>query len=210
MGNPSCAGLFTGGASAVPNGDFPDTGIVISTGDPASLHLQSSDRVSNINGAPGDADLDALVDGSTTDACVLEFKFECTNNPCPISFEYVWGSEEYNEFVGSPFNDVFAWLLNGENIAFVPGSSDEVSIDNINGNSNSQYFNNNDPSETNIPYPLMEADGFTTTLKAYGDAVSGTNIMKLVIADRSDQAFDSWALFKTSSFTSNPSGVSTH
>ena len=202
-GNPVCAGLFSGGATAVPNG-FPDTGVVISTGNPASLHLQSTDRESNMNGAEGDADLDAIVEGETTDACVLEFTFECTKTPCPIEFEYVFGSEEYNEFAGSPFNDVFAWFLNGENIALVPGTSEEVSINTVNNAKNSQYFNNNDPSDTNVPYPNMEADGFTTTLVASGNAVQGTNTMKLVIADRSDQMFDSWALFKTGSFDYKP------
>lgn len=202
-GNEACAGLFTGGASAVPTG-FPDTGVVISTGSPASLHLQSTDRESNMNGAAGDADLDALVEGETTDACVLEFTFECTKDPCPIEFDYVFGSEEYNEFADSPFNDVFAWFLNGKNIALVPGTTEEVSINNVNNGKNSQYFRDNDPSDTNIPYPLMEADGFTTTLKATGEAVKGSNTMKLVIADRSDQMFDSWALFKTGSFDYSP------
>lgn len=198
-GNPACAGLFTGGNSAVPS-DFPDTGVVISTGNPASLHLQSTDRESNQNGAEGDADLDAIVDGATTDACVLEFTFECTKDPCPIEFDYVWGSEEYNEFVGGPYNDVFAWFLNGENIALVPGSNEEVSINTVNNEKNTNLFRDNDPSDTNIPFPLMEADGFTTTLTASGDAKPGTNTMKLVIADRDDQMFDSWALFKTGSF----------
>ena len=202
-GNPICAGLFSGGNSAVPS-DFPDTGVVISTGHPASLHLQSTDRESNMNGAAGDADLDAIVAGDTTDACVLEFDFECTQDPCAIEFQYVFGSEEYNEFAESPFNDVFAWFLNGQNIALIPGSNEEVSINTVNENQNSNLFRNNDPSDTNVPYPNMEADGFTTTLKAAGNAVQGTNTMKLVIADRSDQMFDSWALFKTGSFVYVP------
>jgi len=62
---------------------------------------------------PGDADLEALVNYTTFDASALEFDFIPTE--CMISFYYVFGSEEYPEFVGTQYNDVFAFLLTGPN-----------------------------------------------------------------------------------------------
>jgi len=53
----------------------------------------------------------------TFNAATLTFKFIPTADT--ISFQYVFGSEEYSEFVGTPFNDTFAFLLNGHNIALI-------------------------------------------------------------------------------------------
>ena len=208
-GNSSCAGIFTGGRLAVPNGvlpgpdiDFPDEGIVISTGLPKALAFQTSYRKSHDLGSAGDADLDALLTTSTThEACALEFQFECSVDPCEISFDYVFGSEEYLEFVASPYNDVFAWFLNGKNIAIVPGTDDFVSVDTINDVVNSQYYVNNDPWQPPVPFPKLEADGFTIPLQATGLASSkSVNTMKLVIADNADTALDSWTLMAKKSF----------
>src|SRR6185436_9045314 len=94
------------------------------------------DDTSTDNAMPGDPSLDALVPGyETFDATILEFDFVC-DNPTAISFQYVFGSEEYNEWVGSPFNDVFGFFLNGVNIATVPticsSGGIPVAINNVN------------------------------------------------------------------------------
>lgn len=116
-----------------------------------------------------------------------------------IEFEYVFGSEEYG-IRRRNFNDVFAWFLNDQNIALVPGTSDEVSIVTINNDVNSEYFIDN--NAINGPYPGFDPDGFTTILIAEGVATPGLNHMKLAITDVGDNAFDSWALLKENSFTS--------
>ena len=65
---------------------------------------------------PGDADLDALVaPGLTQDAAILEFDVIPVGNT--MSVRFVFASEEYNEFVGSDFNDVIAVYVNGVNCA---------------------------------------------------------------------------------------------
>lgn len=213
VGKEGCAATFSGGKKAVPEG-FPDEGVVISTGYPASLHMQTTDRLSTIHNKEGDADLDAIVAGSTLDACALEFDFTCEHEPCPIMFDYVFGSEEYTEYVNnniSPddltynYNDVFAWFLNGQNIATIKETGEAVSIDTINDEFNTKYFINNDPS-VGVIYPNMEADGFTTLMQAFGVAKGDgkTNTMKLVIADRQDMMMDSWGLFKAKSFKYSP------
>ena len=77
--------------------------------------------------------MDALIPGFfTNDACVLEFEFSCDTEPEGFSFKYVFGSEEYNEYVDTTFNDVFGFFLDGENIALIPGTPTPVSINNVN------------------------------------------------------------------------------
>ncbi|MEZ6115309.1 MAG: choice-of-anchor L domain-containing protein [Pirellulaceae bacterium] len=117
---------------------------------------------------------------------------------CPevttVSFEYVFASEEYNEYVNSSFNDVFGFFLNGSNIALLPGTSTPVTINNVNGGTNSSYFKNNDPSDFGIPTPYgTEYDGFTQVLEAVAvDLQPGVvHHLKIAIADASDSALDS-------------------
>ena len=80
-------------------------------------------------GHAGDPDLDRLTGEPTFDATVLEFDF--VPNADTLFFSYVFGSEEYNEFVGS-FNDVFGFFVNGQNVALIPGTNTPVSINTIN------------------------------------------------------------------------------
>ena len=140
-----------------------------------------------------------------TSSLYLEFK--CDNNEAltapQISFEYIWGSEEYYEYVNSEFNDVFGFFLNGQNIAILPDGVTEVTINNVNYNNNTEYFRGNDVSEVNgVQYPLIEADGFTTKLIATGTPIAGEwNTIKLAIADVADRILDSYVLISANSLT---------
>ena len=103
---------------------------------------------------PGDADLNTSLERTTTnDAAILEFDFVPTS-PKHL-FQYVFASDEYNDFVGE-FNDVFGFFLTapggvaGEYRA-VPGTNPPVSINNVNdGNrskrisANPQFYVNNE------------------------------------------------------------------
>jgi gliding motility-associated-like protein len=89
-----------------------------------------------------DPDLQAINPGyALNDAAVLEFDF--IPNGDTLKFSYVFGSDEYPEFVNSSFNDVFGFFLSGPglngpyqnnavNIAIVPGTALPVTIDNVN------------------------------------------------------------------------------
>lgn len=185
-----------------------DSGVVLTTG-----------RVSNIagpnnaggtgtnNGWPGDADLDAYPGiGTTHDACVLEFDVYSPGDS--LQFQYVFGSEEYLEYVGS-INDGFVFWISGPgfavptNIALIPGTALPVTIDNVNTGSYPMYYTFNGAGGGGVygadPY-YIEYDGFTTVLTAAA-AVSPCTWyhLKLAIGDESDFVFDSGVFLKAKS-----------
>ena len=204
-GDPHAAGSFSGmGAVGI------DSGVVLSSGsistDPATSYTSSvlgpnvSDGVSASFGTPGDANLDALVAPETTnDASVLEFDFVPSTSQ--VTFNYVFGSDEYNEYVGS-FNDVFAFFINGTNCATIGGQP--VSVNNINAGTNPSLFRDNDLSDPGQPSIDTEMDGLTTVLACTATVTPNvTSHIKLAIADTSDSALDSDVFLEGGSFRAN-------
>jgi hypothetical protein len=202
-GSLGAAGVFTGGTGIIGFGE----GVILSTGVISNvLGPNVIDDITGFNGTPGDADLDALLTGLTTnDAAVLEF--DITPDESGLIFNFVFASEEYNEWVNSEFNDVFAFYINGNNCALVSGQP--VSINTINNgnpygtipNSNPQLYINNDVASG---APLnTEMDGLTKVLSCLSFVNPGVpNHVKLAIADTSDYQFDSNVFLQTSSFIS--------
>jgi hypothetical protein len=190
QGNNVSSGRFTGGAGAI---GF-DSGIILSTGQAKDVVGVASDFASTSNGLPGDAQLSAQAGNQTFDATVLEFDFIPTGNL--ITFNYVFASEEYPEFVNSAFNDAFAFFINGSNVALLPGTSTTVSINNVNQFRNTQFFidNSNGPLQTSM-------DGLTVVLCVQAQVTPGqTNHIKMAIADTGDSAFDSNVFIQAGSF----------
>lgn len=171
------------------------------------------------NNAPGPNDDDGSMDGfeyNTTytdpdltmiealaenDVCLLEFDLVPICDTLKI--DYVFGSEEYEEFIGTGFNDAFGFFISGpgiagpysnggENIALVPGSAAVVSVDNINNTTNSAYYVSN-PTGANT----MEYDGYTTPLTAESPVIAcETYHLKLIIADAGDWSWDAGVFLK--------------
>lgn len=187
-GGPTAAGSFTdfGGT-----GIGIDEGVILSTGNVEDALGPNTDDATTTNfGLAGDADLTALIGDDTNDATVLEIEF--TSDDDTLFFNYVFASEEYNEFVGSEFNDVFGLFLNGTNLALIPGTTTAVAINNVNNDLNSEFFNDNELSGTPPSSPFnIEYDGFTTVFTAQGGILSGTNSLAFKIADTSDAVLDS-------------------
>ena len=203
------AGTFSGGMETI---GF-DNGIILSSGNIASvIGPNISDATTTNNGLPGDSDLDGLIPGYTThDATVLEFDFECEQLQV-ISFEYVFASEEYNEYVNSPYNDVFGFFVNGVNIALIPSTTTSVAINNVNcgnpynppsGGSYCELFRNNDLSDGGGSIDT-EMDGLTVTFYATTNVNPGINHIKLAIADAGDWILDSDVFIKGESFVCAP------
>jgi outer membrane protein OmpA-like peptidoglycan-associated protein/rRNA processing protein Gar1 len=95
----------------------------------------------------GDRDLNRISKSVTYDVSILEFDFIPFNNR--ISFSYVFGSEEYPEYVGSRYNDVFGFIIDGDkihrlNLAVVPRTVLPVTVNNINSKANKEFYIDND------------------------------------------------------------------
>ena len=197
-----CSGTFTGGLAVGAN-FLIDSGIILSSGDVAGIAAPNiSDATTLDLGLGGDPFLDALVPGYfTLDACILEFDFACPVGSAGsnVAFRYNFGSEEYNEWVASQYNDVFGFQLNGTNIALLPDGITPVAINNVNNGLNATLYNDNDPSDTAIPY-FIEADGYVSTLTAVGSAGLPTNHIKLAVGDAGDHILDSWVMVEGGSF----------
>ena len=213
-GADEASGTFAGFADAIGI----ETGVVLSTGYADNDYSETGEILrkavlygpndasgtSFILGAEGDSDLEELVGTQTYDAAVLEIDFIPENES--VTFNYVFGSEEYPEFVGSEYNDVFAFFVNGENQATITeddGTETFVSINNINAERNSQYFRDNDNvMGEDSPYNTG-LDGMTTVLGFEADVNAGeVNTLKLAIADVNDRIFDSAVMIEAGSFSS--------
>jgi hypothetical protein len=187
-------------------------GILLTTGSvsfsigPNLVEYQGQDNL-----LAGDALLDTYSGAITFDASILEFDFQCLTDS--VQFRYVFGSEEYNEFVFQGFNDVFGFFISGpglagqKNIALVPATTTPCSIDSINngyafGQStgpclNCQYY------VDNYTGTILEYDGYTTVLTAK-EAVQPFSIyhIKIAIADATDGLYDSGVFLEVGSFSS--------
>ena len=211
-GGSLARGKFTGGAST--NLGLAE-GVILSSGS-ASDAVGPNDMSSTTssNGTGSDVDLASLVTGFTiNDATVLQFDFVPTSDT--IKFRYVFGSEEYPEFVGGSFNDVFGFFITGpnpaggsytsKNIAYLPGTTTPISINNLNDYTNAQYYIDNTSGVT------IEYDGFTTVMTAWA-IVSPcmTYHIKLAVGDAGDSSYDSAVFLEANSFSSSSVAVSTN
>jgi len=163
-------------------------------------------------GLPGHPLLQGLIPNHTTnDASVLQFDFIPSSDT--LKFRYVFGSEEYMEYVNSSYNDVFGFFLTGPNptggtynnvnIAQIPGTTMPVTIDNVNNFINAQYYFDNE----NPPGQTVQFDGFTIPLTAQAHVVCGqTYTITIAIADAGDHILDSGVFLEASSFSS-PGGI---
>jgi hypothetical protein len=209
-GDPRCAALFSGGSTIA---SFPDFGFLLGTGDAHELYGQDGTPFPGDFGYPGDPDFAT----SSYNACTLAFEFQCENsNFGSLEISYAFASDDYNSAADSEnigfSSDAFALLLNGNNIALVPGSpGTAVSGYSINHLTNTEYFvDNNPPSEGLAPaYPDFEPDGFTKNLKATGNIVPGWNTMKIGIVDTFYSSYDSWLFLEGGGFMCAPIPVAT-
>jgi hypothetical protein len=193
-GASGSAGLFSGAGDAIGI----NSGIILTSGQ-ANLAVgpNDSESATGSNNFAGSATLNALIPGfSTFDAAILDIVF--TSNTGNLFFNFVFASEEYNEWVDSSYNDVFGFFLDGVNIALLPDET-PVSINNVNLGANPSYYINND---ADVPSPVdLQYDGFTTVLTAQALGLSaGEHTISLQIADAGDYSLDSAIFLQGGSF----------
>jgi len=181
-----------------------DSGLVMTTGSIVGIEDSASYFANWNNGTPGDSLLGSQIpSNSTYDASVIEFDFVPLADTI-IGSNYVFASEEYPEWVGSSFNDIFGFFISGpgitgtQNLALIPGTTTPVAINNVNINSNSQYYIDN-TNGVNWCY-----DGYTTPFTIMYPVIPGQMYhFKIAIADAGDQFYDSGVFLKGGSFLGN-------
>ena len=210
---------FTGATTAIgffsnTSAGFPmDSGIIITSG--AATIAQGPNNQGGAgqnNQQPGAPILDAITTSTTYDAAILQFDFIPQSDT--ISFGFIFASEEYEEYVGSSYNDVFGFFISGprpnqptnpyadQNIALIPGTSTAVAINNVNQNLNTTYYVNNNGG-TEIQY-----DGRTVKMSAIAHVICNqTYTIKLAISDAGDGILDSGVFLEAASFNSTGATV---
>jgi gliding motility-associated-like protein len=220
---------FSGSANAI--GSFTATGTNL--GIESGVILTTGTIVDNGNGPHGPNDLSGcgtnngiggyqpltnLLSGIPTyNAAVLDFDFVPSSDT--VQFSFVFGSEEYPEYVGSGFNDAFAFFISGpgiagtQNIARLPDGT-PITINNVNNGfnnggpcTNCAYYVNNGTG-SNAPYnsstTYIQYDGYTSVLTAVSQVECGeTYHLTIAIADAGDGSFDSGVFLKAGSLTSS-------
>lgn len=211
-------GFFNNGTQAISL----NRGIILATGpiNNAKGPNSQTDKSGDFADFTGDIDLDILAGEKVRDAVGIEFDFVPLEST--VTFSYVFASEEYCEFVGSKFNDVFGFFVSGpgiegeysskaKNVALIPGSGDLVEINSVNHLKNSAYYVGNelqtDAFACSFDYfekptqELIEYDGYTTVLNSILNLVPcETYHIRLVVADRGDNVFDSAVFLGGNSF----------
>lgn len=199
-----------------------EKGIILSTGSIRNSEGPNkySDASGNFEREGGDPDLNHLATGEVFDAVGLEFDFVPLDSF--VTFRYVFASEEYCEFVGSIYNDVFGFFISGpgingnfagnaKNVALIPGTQDFVAINSVNHLNNSNYYLGNERGEDadkcnlSVHQPValddIEYDGFTQPLTAMLKLnPCETYHIRLVVGDVGDFYYDSAVFLEAGSF----------
>lgn len=208
-GNNSNLGLTNGivlstGQINPPNGFFPNANIV-SAGTPGWAPLSSYYQSIYGNFA------------NTNNAAVLTFNFVPQGDT--IRFRYVFASKEYNNYVTTQFNDIFAFFLTGPNpqggnytntnVALIPNTTQPVTINSVN---NGQSWACGSGPCTNCQYYVDNCNqnnghgfgGATVPMWAEARVVPcSTYTITLAVADIIDGALNSAVFLEAGSFSSN-------
>lgn len=205
-----------------------NNGLILCTGDiSVAIGPNNTDGATQGGGNFGasDPDLDILSNNNTNDKAVLEFDFVPAGNT--ITFRYVFGSEEYNEYVCSGFNDVFGFFISGPgfngpfqlqavNIAIIPNTNTPVAINTINNGTPGMFGNAStcaaiDPNWTtysnyyfdNTGGASVQFDGFTVVMTATAQVqCNQTYHLKIAVADAGDTGLDSGVFLEAGSLVS--------
>ena len=136
-GAPQAFGYFNSNNAnvGITEGLIMTTGTIHNTGNGPHGPNKSSNS-GHDNGRPGYELLTTLAGNTTYNAAILEIDFVAQESEFELT--YVFGSEEYPEYVCSPFNDIFGIFISGpgyqENtiISTVPGTSSFVHVNTVN------------------------------------------------------------------------------
>jgi gliding motility-associated-like protein len=185
-----------------------NTGLVMTTGNASgAIGPNSTGANSFCHGTIfSDPELLALDPFANQDVCIITLTIipQCSQ----LTIRFVFGSEEYPEWVSAGFNDAFGFFVTGPdpgggnytnfNVARLPNNT-IVSIDNVNATTNNAFYVNNTGGTT------IQYDGFTTVLQPTINVIPcQPYTFKLAIADAGDCSYDSGVFIDFLSCTNNP------
>lgn len=193
--------------------NFPfENGIMLSTGNAVSGANGQNNTILNEGESSWltDADLEtALGITGTLNATSIEFDFISVTNQ--LQFNYILASEEYYGNFPCQYSDGFAFLIKEagtsnpyQNIAVIPGTNTPVNTNTIHDEiigfcdaENGQYFDGYNVGDTNY-------NGRTKVMSAIATILPNVQYhIKLVIADQTDENYDSAVFIEGNSFSSS-------
>ena len=129
-------------------------GIMLATGD-IDVAIGPNDAggagLGGGNFGAGDPDLTALSTFNTNDAAILEFDFVPSGDS--LIFNYIFASEEYNEYVCGSVNDAFGFFLSGPGIVG-PYADNAINL-------------------ATIPNPVLEGETIPVTINSVNNGQPG-------------------------------------
>lgn len=170
------------------NGLTMGKGVLLTSGDGTPPESNTESGYSQGHSGNGDDELTAVAEaafsgaGSTNDANILELTINVTDTSVSsIALDLIFGSDEYPEYADSSYVDVAAVTSNGSNYGlFSNGKPLSIISDNINFGGITE--NNGQP---------IEYDGLTQRLTVIVPVTSGSNTIRIGVADTGDQILDS-------------------
>jgi hypothetical protein len=175
------SGTYTNASVTYGIGD----GIVLSTGD-VSNYSDGPNTSTGLSGAYGvvatpgqEALLDPITGGAFDHNDVTQLDIDFTTSTGEVFFDVVFGSEEFDEYVGSTYIDGFGLYLDGTNIAEVGGNP-------VNINHPDMVF----LAGTELDGILAPGDDPLLSFGMSGLDTSAGHTLTFIIADTSDPLLD--------------------
>jgi len=224
-GDPGSVGYFT---NSYVLGFEQTSGLILSSGYTGvidSPNTCSGISSGNTDGG-GDADLELASGMAIQDAVIIEFDMMLFEDS--VHLDYIFGSEEYHEWVGTLWNDVFGFFVSGPgidgpysnnaiNIATVPGTNNPVSISNVNcgnvsagcdpppGNGPNCELLQNNTEYTDPGFNQCALDAYTLPFETFQEVDTyAWYHFKLAIGDAGDPFYDSGVFLAEGSVVSIP------
>ncbi|TCS42355.1 choice-of-anchor L domain-containing protein [Reinekea marinisedimentorum] len=179
-------------------GDDFSSGVILSTGNAVNV-VSSTNTSSKFSTrfdkqSYDDPDLgDDLYDA-------VKFTFEVVPEYDTLVFDFIFGSDEYLEWVDQGYSDTLRILVEGEDCALT-ADGQVFSIDTVNDEDNAYLFIDNTDSDY-----ATEMDGFTERVSCRVSVTPGKSHSVVVgLSDVGDAVYDSWAFFRTKSLYSTHS-----
>lgn len=169
-------------------------GVFLTSGSAMPARSDTSNGAGRDNaGLDGESRLTSIVEAvfpqapTANDATFVEFKIDVTDPSVKtVSFDVLFGSEEFPEFVDS-YVDIGAVFVNGKNYAtFDQDANRPLSV--LSENVSDGYF------IANTGFPI-EFDGVSNRLTILAPVKQGVNKIEVAIADTGDSVYDSGIAF---------------